>query len=143
MAYKNEKYEHIKAFWKLDNASESSLFWQLEKSGWNACDINVLHAIRKFQSNGIIMNRKLPKGKDQFEWTMTGLPSTIEKHTPASASQVWSSIEKLTKAGIITKVNGKVEEKYGGKQRKVTIMFDVNLSLIRDIIASQSTSKLF
>jgi hypothetical protein len=141
MAYKNEKYEHIQNFWKLESKTESSLFWQLEASGYDKCDINVLHAIRKFGS--IFMWRKCPKGESQFEWSMTGLPSTIEKHTPVTADQVWTSIEKLLAAKIITGVNKKTEEKYGGKQRKITLIFDVEIPQIKDMISSQSTVKLF
>lgn len=141
MAYKNEKYDHIQNFWKLESKTESSIFWQLTESGYNECDINVLHAIRKFKS--IFMWRKCPKGKTQFEWSMTGLPATIEKHTPVTAAQVWASIEKLTKAKIIKGVNSKTEEKYGGKQRKFTLTFDVEIPQIKELIASQSTAKLF
>lgn len=141
MAYKNEKYDHIQNFWKLESKTESSIFWQLTESGYNECDINVLHAIRKFKN--IFMWRKCPKGKSQFEWSMTGLPSTIEKHTPVTAAQVWASIEKLTKAKIIKGVNSRTEEKYGGKQRKVTLTFDVEIPQIKELIASQSTAKLF
>lgn len=141
MAYKNEKYDHIQNFWKLESKTESSIFWQLTESGYNECDINVLHAIRKFKS--IFMWRKCPKGKSQFEWSMTGLPATIEKHTPVTAAQVWASIEKLTKAKIIKGVNSRTEEKYGGKQRKFTLTFDVEIPQIKELIASQSTAKLF
>ncbi len=141
MSYKNEKYDHIKNFWKLDSATESQLFWQLEKCGYDKCDINVLHAIRKFEN--IFMWRKHPKGKYQFEWSMTGLPSTIEKHTPVTADQVWKSIEKLLNDKIITGVNKQVEEKYGGKQRKITLWFDVEIPKIKDLVASLSTNKLF
>ncbi len=141
MAYNNEKYEHIQNFWKLESKTESSLFWQLTENEYDECDINVLHAIRKFKN--IFMWRKCPKGKAQFEWTMTGLPSTIEKHTPVTPDQVWSSIEKLIKEGVITSVNSKTEEKYGGKQRKLTLTFDVEIPQIKELIASQSTAKLF
>ena len=89
------------------------------------------------------MWRKCPKGESQFEWSMTGLPSTIEKHTPVTADQVWTSIEKLLAAKIITGVNKKTEEKYGGKQRKITLIFDVEIPQIKDMISSQSTVKLF
>ena len=141
MAYNNKKYEHIQNFWKLESKTESSLFWQLAESGYDQCDINVLHAIRKFGS--IFMWRKLPKGKAQYEWSMTGLPATIEKHTPVTASGVWASIEKLTNAKIIKGVNSKTEEKYNGKQRKFTLTFDVEIPQIKELIASQSTVKLF
>jgi len=141
MNKKNEKYEHYKDFWILENKTESKLFWQLEESGYDACDINVIHAIRKWES--IIMWRKVPKGKHEFEWTMGGLPESIEKHTPVTADQVWKSIEKLLTDKIIKSVNKKIEEKYNGKQRKFTLTFDIDVRLIRELVASQSTIKLF
>ena len=141
MEYNNDKYNHIQNFWKLESKTESELFWQLTENGYDECDINVLHAIRKFKS--IYMKRSVPKGKYEFEWLMQGLPGAIEKHTPVTADQVWASIEKLVKEKIIKGVDSKTEEKWGGKQTKFTLTFDVEIPQIKELIASQSTNKLF
>ena len=139
MNYKNEKYDHIKNFWKLDNASESQLFWQLEECGYSKCDINVLHAVRKFED--VFMWKGGTPGNSI--WLMTGLPSSIEKHTPVTADEVFASLEKLRNDRIIDNIGHNAQRKYGGKQLKITLSYYVNVQTVRTIIANHSHNALF
>jgi len=134
------KYENFKNYWMI-NPNDSQLFWTLEGEEYDKCDINVLHAITKFEDKGVFLFEQQRPTK---VLVMSGLPKTInDTHTPVTAQEVGSSIIKLKKAGFIECLSCREEALYGGKQIKRTIRYKVDLSKIRQHLGEQSTSKLF
>jgi hypothetical protein len=134
------KYENFKNYWMI-NPNDSQLFWTLEGEEYDKCDINVLHAITKFEDKGVFLFEQQRPTK---KFVMSGLPKTInDTHTPVTADQVRASIGKLQKAGFIEYLSNRQESLYGGKQIKYTVRCKVDLSKIRQHLGEQSTSKLF
>ena len=134
------KYENYGNYWMI-NPNDSQLFWTLEGEEYDKCDINVLHAITKFEDKGVFLFEQQRPTK---KLVMNGLPKTInDTHTPVTADEVGNSIIKLKKAGFIEYLTGREEALYGGKQIKRTLRYKVNLSKIRQHLGEQSTSKLF
>jgi len=138
MNYENEKYNHIKDFWKIDK-SISALFWEYEHLGFSQCDIHVIHAIRKWGKAEMWCKRD---ANGKLEFLKNGLPYAIHKHINpnyAKPNDVYDSILKWEGCGFIKRV--KVEQFKKAKTSKLFIYYDVDIARMKRHIQSIANDK--
>lgn len=140
MNYKNEKYDHIKNFWKISQ-SDSALFQEFQHCGFNQCDIAVIHAIRKFDYIELWFETTK---EGQRKVLATGLPNALHKHMNPSYARpemIVASIRAWEGCGFIKPVN---QIKYPkGRKTKVHFYYEVDIARMKNHLGNLSANSLF